>query len=140
MKKYILLAGASAVAGSVALFGAGVAQAVPDVVGQKYSDAVSAIEDGGGSAKIASSIGGALSQDDCVVTNAWKAPFVRDGGDSYAHNDGEVMLALNCAGSYATGTHPGPSAASPEGKKAKAAEEEEKAQSGESGAEEEPAG
>lgn len=133
MKKYIVLAGASAVAGSVALFGAGVAQAVPDVVGKKYSDAVSEIEDGGGSAKIASSVGGALPQDDCVVTNAWKAPFVRDEGDEYAHNDGEVMLALNCAGAYATGTHPGASAASPQGKQAKAEEEEEKA------SEEEPA-
>ncbi|MCC5582407.1 hypothetical protein IMZ11_43180, partial [Microtetraspora sp. AC03309] len=89
-------AGAAAATGAAVslLFGAGVAAAAPDVVGQTYSDASSAIEDSGSSAKVAVTVGSKLSQGDCIVTNAWDAPFVRDG----SHASGEVMVALNCDG------------------------------------------
>jgi hypothetical protein len=121
VKKLVVGAGAAIAAGAAVslLFGAGVAAAAPDVVGQTYSDASSAIEDSGASAKVAVTVGSKLSQDDCIVTNAWDAPFVRDG----SHADGEVMVSLNCDGGHATATHPGASVASPAGREAKAADD-----------------
>ncbi|TVY05069.1 hypothetical protein FPV58_06425 [Mycolicibacterium porcinum] len=129
VKKLVVGAGAAVATGAAVslLFGAGVAAAAPDVVGQTYSDASSAIEDGGGSAKVAVTVGSKLSQGDCIVTNAWDAPFVRDSGGSFGHADSEVMVALNCDGDHATATHPGASVASPAGREAKAAEDEEAA-------------
>ena len=78
MKKLIVLgAGAaiSAAAASAALFGAGVAGAAPDVVGETYADAVSAIEDEGSTAVVASRVGGKLEQGECIVTRAWDSPL-----------------------------------------------------------------
>lgn len=128
MKKLIVLGAGAAVAASAAvsslLFGAGVAAAAPDVVGQTYSDAATAIEDDGGTPKVAVTVGSKLSQDDCIVTNAWDAPFMRDDGGEFAHADGEVMVALNCDGGHATATSPGASVASPAGREAKAAADE----------------
>lgn len=123
MKKLVVGAGAAVVTGAAVsmLFGAGVAFAAPDVVGQTYSDASSAIEDSGASAKVAVTVGSKLSQGDCIVTNAWDAPFVRDSGGSFGHADSEVMVALNCDGDHATAAHPGASVASPAGREAKAA-------------------
>jgi hypothetical protein len=127
-KLSIFTGGAIAVASSsVALFGSGVAAAAPDVVGQPYADAVSAIEEEGGTAVVAVRTGGKLEQDECIVTNAWDAPFVRDlvyEDTAFGHADSEVMLALNCAGGYATATNPGASLASPMGREAKAAADE----------------
>ncbi|WP_167857715.1 hypothetical protein [Mycobacterium sp. DL99] len=121
MKKLVVGAGAAVATGAVVslLFGAGVAAAAPDVVGQTYSDASSAIENSGASAKVAVTVGSKLSQDECIVTNAWDAPFVRDGN----HASGEVMVALNCDGAHASANHPGASVASPAGREAKAAED-----------------
>lgn len=100
-----------------ALVGAAGANAAPDVVGQTYADASSAISDSGSSAKVANVVGDALSQDDCIVTRAWDAPFVRED----VHASGEVMVSLNCNGDHATANHPGASVGSPEGRRAKAA-------------------
>lgn len=127
MKKLIVLGAGAAVAASAAvssLLGAGIAAAAPDVVGQTYSDAATAIEDDGGTPKVAVTVGSKLSQDDCIVTNAWDAPFMRDDGGEFAHADGEVMVALNCDGGHATATNPGASIASPAGREAKAAADE----------------
>jgi hypothetical protein len=125
MKNLSILGGGFIVAASsLALFGSGVATAAPDVVGQPYSDAVTAIEDEGGTAVVAVRTGDKLPQDECVVTNAWDAPFLRDIGDAFEHADSEVMLSLNCAGGYATATNPGASLLSPAGREAKAAAEE----------------
>ena len=124
MKK--LLAGGAFVlaSSSLALFGSGIAAAAPDVVGQTYADAASAIEEEGGTAIVAVRTGDKLPQEECVVTNAWDAPFLRDEGDAFAHAEGEVMVALNCAGEYATATNPGASLLSPAGREAKAAADE----------------
>ncbi|MDV3130359.1 hypothetical protein M1247_36040 [Mycobacterium sp. 21AC1] len=112
--------------------GAGIAAAAPDVVGQTYSDAATAIEDDGGTPKVAVTVGSKLSQDDCVVTNAWDAPFMRDDGGEFTHSDSEVMVALNCDGDHATATSPGASVGSPAGREAKAAADEaENAEEGE---------
>ncbi|WKG02665.1 hypothetical protein [Mycolicibacterium sp. HK-90] len=125
MRKLVVAGAGTAIALSAAgLFGAGIAAAAPDVVGETYEDAASAIEDDGGSAKVAVTVGSKLSQDECVVTNAWDAPFVRDAGDEYTHAEDEVMLSLNCDGGYASATHPGASLASPAGREAKEAADE----------------
>jgi hypothetical protein len=121
VKKIIISAstvGAAGIAmGALGLFGAGAASAAPDVVGMTYGDAVTKIEDGGGTAKIAVTVGDRqAAMGDCLVTSATDAPFVRDSGGSFGHADSEVLLALNCNRGAATATTPGASAASPEGK------------------------
>ncbi len=121
MKKIIISAGtvgaAGVAIGALGLFGAGIAAAAPDVVGMTYGDAVSEIEDGGGTAKIAVTVGDRQdAMGDCLVTNATDAPFVRDSGGEFGHADSEVLLTLNCNRGAATATTPGASAASPEGR------------------------
>ena len=124
MKK-LLAGGAFVVASSsIALFGSGVAAAAPDIVGDTYADAASAIEEEGGTAIVAVRTGDKLPQEECVVTNAWDAPFLRDVGDAFSHAEGEVMVALNCADEFATATNPGASLLSPAGREAKAAADE----------------
>ena len=63
-------------------------------------------------------------EDDCIVTAAWTPPFIRDAGDEFTHSEDEVLVSLNCAGSYASATNPGASLASPMGREAKAAADE----------------
>ena len=121
MKKNIISAGtvgaAGVAMGALGLFGAGIASAAPDVVGMTYGDAVSAIEEDGGTSKIAVTVGDRQdAMGDCLVTNATDAPFVRDSEGEFGHADGEVLLTLNCNRGAATGTVPGASAASPAGR------------------------
>ena len=118
--------GMSAAGFAFAVLGSGVAHAAPDVVGQKCSDAVSAIEDGGGTAHVAVSVGSRLPRDECIVTNAWTVrQLVPQTSDTYyEYREDVTQVALNCEGDHATETHPGASIASPEGREAKAAEEE----------------
>jgi ornithine carbamoyltransferase len=127
VKKLIVLGAGpaiAAVAASAALFGAGTAVAAPDVVGDTYSDAQSTIEESGGTATVASRVGDKLDEGDCIVTNAWDASFLRI--DSAA--DGQVMVALNCNGAFATATNPGTSVQNPLGRAAKTQAEEEAAE------------
>lgn len=126
MKKLRILGGLVVAPASMALLGAGVAAAAPDVVGQPYADAVTAIEDEGSTARIAVTVGGKLPQDECIVTNAWDGTWVRPMTDDvyFESAQGEVMLSLNCAGDFATATNPGASVASPMGREAKIAAEE----------------
>jgi hypothetical protein len=135
VKKIInALAGAaiSAAALSAGLWGAGIASAAPDVVGDTYDDATKAIEDDGGTAVVATRVGDTLDQGDCIVTTVSNASFLRiDTSD-----DNEVLVSLNCAGSYATATTPGPSLGSPVGRAAKAKADEEAAKEEEESLEE----
>ena len=129
MKKSIISAGtvgaAGVAIGALGLFGAGIASAAPDVVGMTYGDAVSEIEDGGGTAKIAVTVGDRQdAMGDCLVTNATDSPFVRDDGGEFSHTSDEVLLSLNCNRGAATATTPGASAASPEGREFQAKAEE----------------
>ena len=100
-----------------------------------YGDAVSAIEDGGGTAKIAVTVGDRQdAMGDCLVTNATDAPFLRDSTARFGHADSEVLLTLNCNRGAATADQPGASAASPEGRAFTAkAEEAAAAQQSEAG-------
>ena len=132
MKKIIISAstiGAAGVAaGALGLFGAGIASAAPDVVGMTYGDAVSEIEDGGGTAKIAVTVGDRQdAMGDCLVTNATDSPFVRVDEGEFGHVSDEVLLSLNCNRGAATATTPGASLASPEGKEFQSAAEEQAA-------------
>jgi hypothetical protein len=128
VKKLIVFGASSAVAAGAAgaaLFGAGSAAAAPDVNGMLYQDAVSEIESGGGTAKIAVTIGDRKNaMGDCLVTNATDAPFVRDAGGEFGHASDEVLLTLNCNRGVATAAIPGASAASPEGRDFQARAEE----------------
>ena len=96
MKKLIVLgAGARSAPQAVVgrrLFGAGVAAAAPDVVGKTYADAVSAIEDEGGTASIAVT-GSATSWTRWTSASSptrSDAPFVRDIDGEFGHADSEV--------------------------------------------------
>jgi hypothetical protein len=122
VKKLIVLGAGSAFAVAAAtslLFGAGIASAAPDVVGDTYSDAEQAISDSGGSVVVASRVGDKLDQGDCIVTNAWDASFLRiDSSD-----DSQVNVALNCNGGHATATNPGSSVQNPLGRASKEEQE-----------------
>nr|WP_234712933.1 PASTA domain-containing protein [Mycolicibacterium komanii] len=96
------------------------ATVAPDVVGQTYSDAASAIEEEGDTAVVAARVGDKLDQGDCIVTNAWDASFLRIDASG-----AQVHLALNCAGGYATATNPGAFINNPVGRAAKSKAEEE---------------
>jgi hypothetical protein len=125
LKKIIVSAGIGAAGVALGLFGGGIASAAPDVVGMTYGDAVSAIEEDGGTAKISVTVGDRQdAMGDCLVTNATDAPFVRDSEGEFGHADGEVLLALNCNRGAATAGVPGASAASPDGRAFQAKAEE----------------
>src|SRR5699024_5024906 len=76
----------------------------------------SAIEQAGGSVVVATRTGSQMDQDDCIVSNVWDAPFLREGSPA----NGEVHVALNCNGGVAAAGSSGNSAASPEGRRHKA--------------------
>ncbi|MGV0745340.1 hypothetical protein [Mycolicibacterium sp. XJ870] len=118
--------GASAAGCALAVWGAGAAAAAPDVVGQPYADAATAIEDEGATPEVAVTVGGRLPKDECIVTNAWDSrPLVPMTDDVYwEFTEDVVKVALNCTGDYATATNPGASVASPLGREAKAAADE----------------
>lgn len=125
VKKILISAGtvgaAGVAAGVLVMFGAGIASAStggpPDVVGMTYGDAVSKIEDGGGTAKIQVTVGDRqAAMGDCLVTSATNAPFVEDSDGAFTHVDSEVLLALNCDRGVATATTPGASLGSPQGR------------------------
>ncbi|GAY15876.1 hypothetical protein MSZK_26020 [Mycobacterium sp. shizuoka-1] len=105
-------------------FGTAVAQA-DDYAGQSYSDASSAISGAGEKAVIATSVGDAVSQADCVVTHSQKAPWLK--GDNFSPVTDTVLLYLNCNAKLATAGKSGNSLASPEGAAEKVAEDEQAA-------------
>ena len=90
----------------------------PGVAGQTYRDAKATIQESGAAAVIGTKTGSAAEANDCIVNNAWDAPFVRSDGSRARHAEGEVLVALNSVGAA------GNSAASPEGRAALAAMDE----------------
>jgi hypothetical protein len=109
-------------ASALVLFGAGVAQAgsSPDVVGQKYGDAESAISSAGLKPVISTTVGDQKAWPDCVVTNT-VARTVPAPENSAGSATDQLLVSLNCDDGEASSKTPGFSAASPEGKAAKAA-------------------
>jgi hypothetical protein len=120
MKKLISSAAVcvGVIAVSMAMFGTGVA-AADAYAGQTYSDASSALSNAKMKGVVASRVGDALPQDQCVVTRSENAPWIK--GDHFATVSDTVLLYLNCNAAVASPTSPGNSAASPEGRAAIAA-------------------
>ena len=125
MKQIVIAAstvGAAGVAvGVLGVLGVGIASAntsaPPDVVGMTYSDAVSKIEDAGGTPKIQVTVGDRqAAMGDCLVTSATNAPFMEVSDGAFQHVDSVVLLALNCDRGVATAVTPGASLGSPEGR------------------------
>jgi hypothetical protein len=116
MKMLTVLCGAAAGVTASVSVGAGIAAAVPDVVGQTYADAVQTIQATGSQAVIATRIGGRADESKCIVTNAWVRTNVTQVYEK-PKND-SVLVALNCAAAVASAGSPGNSAASPEGRQA----------------------
>ncbi|MDT5075466.1 MAG: hypothetical protein QOJ80_103 [Mycobacterium sp.] len=115
----VLMASAAA---SMVLLGAGVAQAGsgPNVVGQKYSDAQSAISSAGLTPVVSTTVGDQKAWPDCVVTNTVQRT-VPPPENSSGSATTQMLVSLNCDAGEASSKTPGFSAASPEGKAAAAA-------------------
>lgn len=113
---------ALSVAAAAVVFGSGVAHAGsnPDVVGQKYSDAQSAISGAGLTPVVSTTVGDQKAWPDCLVTNtvARTVPAPQNSSGSATK---QLLVSLNCDDGLASAKMPGFSAASPEGKAAKAA-------------------
>lgn len=109
-------------ASAALLFGAGVAQAgsAPNVVGQKYSDAQTAISGASLKAVVSTVVGDQLAWPDCMVTNQVARTVPAPENSSGSATD-QLLVSLNCEASEASATKPGFSAASPEGRAAAAA-------------------
>lgn len=106
-----------AAAASLALFGAGVAGANDEYVGQTFADAAQAISGNGQSVTIATRVGSFLPTDQCIVTGSRTANFP-DSSGNIAY--GRVLLNLNCNNTFAAAGVPGNSIGSPEGRQARA--------------------
>jgi hypothetical protein len=113
--KLIILA--VAIGAATAVFSAGAAHADQDVSGMTWSEASSSLQSSGITARVSAQVGDRLPQGDCIVTGQTKSAKPPNG----FHGSGTaiVLVALDCNGKVATGTRPGYSAGSPEGRKAK---------------------
>ncbi|PXX11891.1 hypothetical protein C8E89_10215 [Mycolicibacterium moriokaense] len=116
MNKIILCAGLASIAPtSMIVLATGVANAgAPTVVGQKYSDASSAISSAGDSIKVGTRFGHGVSQSDCVVIAQTTKSIPQRGSHPTAGTI--VVVSLNCDPHVASATNPGYSAASPQGR------------------------
>ena len=92
----------------------------PDVAGQKYSDAQSAISGAGLTPVVETTVGDQKAWPDCVVTRTQQRT-VPPPENSSGSATTQVLVSLNCEAPVASATVPGNSAASPEGKAAAAA-------------------
>jgi hypothetical protein len=109
----------------VGMLATGVASA-DDYAGKSYADVQSALSSGGMKGVIATRSGDSMPNDKCTVTSSEKAPWIK--GNKFASVTDTVLLNLNCSASVATAKAPGNSAASPEGRAAIAAAQQQAAQ------------
>jgi hypothetical protein len=128
-KAVTLVAGAVAASALMTSIGNGVASAdsVPDITGQKYSDAQATLSSGGFIPVVSTTVGDRDSWSDCVVTNAVERtvqPPENSGGSS----TNDVLVSLNCDAPVASAKTPGNSAASPAGRAALAEKKAQAAQ------------
>jgi hypothetical protein len=122
MKQILIgLAFTSAIVATVAT-GTGVAQAAssPSVVGQKYSDAQSALSGAGFTIVVSNTVGDQTARPDCVVTHQ-QDRTVPPPQNTSASPSKQTLLALNCDAQVASAKSPGNSLASPVGRAAAAA-------------------
>ncbi len=109
--------GSAVALGAAALIASGAASAAPDVVGEKYGDAVATLSNAGVKPVVSTTVGEHLPRAQCVVVNqvSRTVPPPPNSGGSPSN---QVLLSLNCGADVA---HPGVagfSAGSPEGSKA----------------------
>jgi hypothetical protein len=104
-------------ASTMFLLGSGVAEAAsaPSVVGQKFSDASSAISGAGDRAVVSTTVGDQKAWPDCLVANQVQRTVPAPPNSSGSATT-EILVSLNCYANEASATTPGYSAASPEGK------------------------
>jgi Domain of unknown function (DUF4333) len=107
----VVMAATAAVA---ALVTSGVAHASPNVVGQQYSDASSALSSAGFAPVVANTFGATLPWPQCMVTRQQDRSASSDGAR-------QTLLTLNCYAPLAAPGVAGNSAASPQGRAAAAA-------------------
>jgi hypothetical protein len=98
------------------VFASGAASADP-FAGKTYDEAAAKISGWKGTPVVGSVSGGLLKTGDCIVTSSHKSIFLDSSGDN--RRSAEVVLNLNCNNLVAAPGHPGNSAASPQGIKAK---------------------
>jgi hypothetical protein len=121
--RYVLGVSATAAAGAalaLTVSGVAVAGSPPNVTGQKYSDAQTAITGAGFTPVIQSTVGDHLAWPNCVVTRTQQRT-VQPPQNSSGSAVTQLLVSLNCDAGVASATTPGNSAASPEGKAAVAA-------------------
>lgn len=99
------------------MLGSGVASAKDPFVGRTYSQAVEVISKQNGTPVVATVSGSVLELDDCVVTSWAQNIFLDTDGNNSRRK--EFRLNLNCNNPVASPGHPGNSAMTPEGVKAK---------------------
>ena len=92
-----------------------VAPAEPSVVGMTYAKAKEAASSAGVTAKVATTSGSIVQQDDCLVISQVFRHAIMTGLTTIPS---QLFLSLSCYGSVATAGKAGPSAASPEGQAA----------------------
>ncbi|MFV8053638.1 hypothetical protein [Mycobacterium sp. 48b] len=111
-----------------ALVMSGIAHASsPDVVGQKYGDASGTLSGAGYSPVVETTVGDRESWSDCVVT--WQQDrTVQPPPNTTGSATNQTLVSLNCDKSVASATGPGNSAASPEGRAAIQAAQQQAAQ------------
>jgi hypothetical protein len=95
------------------------AGASPSVTGQAFADASSTLTSAGFKPIVSATFGDQLARDKCLVVNQRDESVAQQG--SHSTSGKTVALSLNCENPEATATKSGFSAASPEGRAAKAA-------------------
>lgn len=121
MKQVLISTAVTSAIVAAAATGTGVAQAAPSpsVVGQKYSDAQTALSGAGYAIVVSNTVGDQVARPSCIVTHQQDRtePAPENTGASPTN---QTLLALNCDAQVASATSPGNSLASPEGRAAAA--------------------
>ncbi|WP_454788772.1 hypothetical protein [Mycolicibacterium lutetiense] len=99
----------------------------PDVVGQKYSDASGTLSGAGYSPVVETTVGDRESWSDCVVARQ-QDRTVQPPPNTTGSATKQTLVSLNCDKSVASAAAPGSSAASPEGRAAIQAAQQQAAQ------------
>ena len=96
------------------------AKSSPNVVGQKYSDANSALSGAGYTPVVSTTVGDRLAWSNCIVYNQLDraVPPPQNSGGSPTN---QTLVSLNCDAPVASATSPGNSLGSPQGRAAAAA-------------------
>jgi hypothetical protein len=102
---------------AMVLFSSGVAQAgaPPNVTGEKYSDATSAISGAGLRPVVSTVVGDQKAWPDCLVASQVERTVAPPENSAGSSTD-ELLVSLNCYSAAATSKSSGYSAASPEAK------------------------